>query len=237
MGAWLGDRLFFSLAVSGLHSLTLLSVWGLFAWMFHRGVARDRQVVGGKAPDRLLMQRAVREVALGQLGFIPMMYFVVHPLWQMGGGRFGAPAPGGLEVLWQLLVFVLVNDTLFYWSHRALHTRTLYKRVHGRHHRFRHVRGPSAEFAHPIENLANLIAFFAGPCLLGAHFTTLCIWVVIRMAETVEAHSGYAITNSASRHAFHHLYAAKGCYGSFFSPWDRLLGTDRHWQSWRRESA
>lgn len=233
----MSERVLFSLLLSVLHSATFFGVWGLFAWMFRNGLAPAKQVAGGKAPKPELLGPAAREVSLGQLGFVPLMYLVVYPLWRGAGGHFGLQLPTVLELLGQLVAFALINDTVFYWSHRALHTRTLYKRIHGRHHRFRHVRGPSAEFAHPVENLANFIAFFAGPCLLGGHIVTLGVWVVVRMAETVEAHSGYRLTSNASRHAFHHLYAAKGCYGSFFSLWDRILGTDRQWRVWHREQT
>jgi 4-alpha-methyl-delta7-sterol-4alpha-methyl oxidase len=92
-----------------------------------------------------------------------------------------------------------------------------------------------AEFAHPVENTLNFIAFFAGPVLLGTPFLTLQVWVVLRMMETLEAHSGYALTPISDRHSFHHLYATKGIYGSFVSPWDRLMGTDREFRKAREQ--
>jgi sterol desaturase/sphingolipid hydroxylase (fatty acid hydroxylase superfamily) len=50
------------------------------------------------------------------------------------------------------------------------------------------------------------------------------------MLETLEAHSGFSLTPMSDRHSFHHLYATKGMYGSFVSPWDWLMGTDREWR-------
>jgi sterol desaturase/sphingolipid hydroxylase (fatty acid hydroxylase superfamily) len=79
----------------------------------------------------------------------------------------------------------------------------------------------------------NFVAFFAGPIAIASPFGIVAIWIVVRMFETVEAHSGYAFTGSSSRHAFHHLHAQRGCYGSFFSPWDRLMGTDKLWRQQR----
>jgi sterol desaturase/sphingolipid hydroxylase (fatty acid hydroxylase superfamily) len=99
------------------------------------------------------------------------------------------------------------------------------------------VRVPVAEYAHPLENAVGLIAFFVGPVLLGAPFTTLCVWIVVRIFETAEAHSGYALTTSGSRHAYHHMHAHDGCYGSFLGLWDTLLGTDRAWRAWRARSS
>jgi len=160
-------QLAFTLVLSGLHLATLLAVWGVFAWLFVRSVAPARQVAGGKAPDPKLLSAATRETLVGQLAFALLVYFVVYPAWRAMGGRMDAPLDP-LQLAWHLPVFILANDTIFYWSHRGLHTRWWFQRVHARHHRFRYVRGPVAEYAHPLENAANFVAFFAGPVLLGS---------------------------------------------------------------------
>jgi sterol desaturase/sphingolipid hydroxylase (fatty acid hydroxylase superfamily) len=225
-------QLRFALVLAVLHSATLLGFWGLFALMQRRGIARRFLVAEGKSPDPLLARRGAREVVVGQLLFVPLCYFLVFPLWSRMGGRM----EGGFSVLgllWQLLVFILLEDTIFYWAHRLLHTRWLFRHVHVRHHRFRHVRGFVAEYAHPLESAINFVAFFIGPILLGSPFSIVAIWIVVRMLETVEAHSGFAFSGSSSRHSFHHLHAQRGCYGSFVSPWEIALGTDRQWREWR----
>jgi len=155
-------------------------------------------------------------------------------LWTATGGSMSAAWPPLWLLLLHLLAFIAIQDTIFYWGHRMLHTRWLFSHVHFRHHRFRIVRSHVSEYAHPFENLINLIALFAGPVALGSPLPAVAVWIVVRIAETVEAHSGYAFTGSSSRHAFHHLHAQRGCYGSFFGPWDWLLGTDRLWRQQRQ---
>jgi sterol desaturase/sphingolipid hydroxylase (fatty acid hydroxylase superfamily) len=223
------EPLVFASIVSALHTATLLLVWGVASLLHARGALGRFRVAEGKAPDAGLARKAIREVLQGQLLFAVLCYFAVHPLWSSAGGRMAGFASVG-QLAWQLLAFILVEDTIFYWAHRTLHTRWLFRHVHARHHRFRHVRGYVAEFAHPLENAINFVAFFAGPVALGSPFAIVAVWIVVRMFETVEAHSGYAFTGSSSRHAFHHLHAQRGCYGSFFGPWDRLMGTDRTWR-------
>jgi sterol desaturase/sphingolipid hydroxylase (fatty acid hydroxylase superfamily) len=229
----MSPQLSFSLLLSALHTLTLCALTALFAFMFRRGMARRFQVAGGKAPDAALSRSALREVLLGQALFPVVCYFAVYPLWTVAGGRMDAELPPPWLLAVHLIAFIALEDTIFYWGHRLLHTRYLFSRVHYRHHRFRVVRGHVAEYAHPLENLLNLLAFFAGPIALGSPLPVVAIWIVVRMAETVEAHSGFTFTGSSSRHAFHHLHAQRGCYGSFMSPWDRLLGTDRLWRAQR----
>jgi len=231
------ERWLFTAVVWGVHEVAFFATWAVFAMLFRYGIARRFQVAEGKAPPPELYRRAVIDVLFGHVLLLAITAFVLYPSWTWMGGRSGAPLPSVFEVLWQLAAFVLIQDTIFYWSHRALHIPRLFKAIHVKHHLFRHVRGHSSEFAHPVEGVANLVAFMLPAIVLGSHLLTFGIWVAIRVVETVEAHSGYAFTSLASRHAFHHLYAAKGCLGSFFGFWDRIMGTDRQWREWRKQQT
>lgn len=233
----MGERWLFTAVVWGVHEVAFFATWAFFGLLFRRGIATRFQVAQGKGPAPELYRRAVGDVLRGHVLLLLVTAFVLYPAWSAMGGRAGTPLPGLFEIAWQLVVCIVVQDTIFYWSHRALHIPRLYKTIHVKHHTFRHVRGLSAEYAHPVEAVANLAAFMLPAIVLGSHLLTFGIWVGIRVFETVEAHSGYAFTRLASRHAFHHLYAAKGCLGSFFGLWDRIMGTDRQWREWRKEQT
>lgn len=231
----MSDRWLFALTLWGAHQLVFFATWGGYAVMHRLGIAPRHRVVEGKAPPAELVRRATVEVLVGQVVFLPVAAWVLFPAWRWMGGDPGAPAPSLYQVAWQLVACIFIQDTVFYWSHRALHTKWLFRTVHRKHHDFRHVRGLAAEYAHPVELVTNLVSVMAGPILLAVHPVTFVLWMAIRVWETVEAHSGYAFTALASRHAYHHLYAARGCLGSFFGIWDRLMGTDTHWRRWRRD--
>jgi sterol desaturase/sphingolipid hydroxylase (fatty acid hydroxylase superfamily) len=237
----MAPQLTFALVLAVLHTTSLLGATAIYTRLLARGALAKQRVAEGAAPDAGLLKQATREVLLGQPIFGVLCYFAVYPLWVRAGGEMTASFASVWEALltfvWHFAVFVFLNDTIFYFSHRLLHTRWLFKHVHVRHHRFRFVRGLVAEYAHPVEDAANFIAFFAGPVLLGSPFPIVATWVFLRMLETVDAHSGYALTPAASRHAFHHMYAARGCYGSFAGLWDRVLGTEREWRKWRDEGS
>ena len=92
----------------------------------------------------------------------------------------------------QIVVFMLVEDLLFYWAHRALHLSFIYPYVHKVHHQFRTSIGIASEYAHPVEFLfSNVIPFVAGPTLCRAHYFTIFMWTILRIGETVDGHSGY----------------------------------------------
>lgn len=231
----MSERWLFTLALWGTHQLMFYATSGGY-WVMHRlGIAPRSRVVEGKAPPARLMRRALVEILVAQALLLPVTAWLLVPAWRAMGGDLAAPSPPLYEIAWQLVACIIIQDTLFYWSHRTLHTKWLFRTVHRKHHEFRHVRGLAAEYFHPVEQVANLISLVAGPILLAVHPVTFVTWMAIRVWETVDAHSGYAFTTLASRHAYHHLYAARGCLGSFFGIWDRLMGTDAHWRRWRRD--
>ncbi len=219
------------------HELAFFTFCGLYA-VFHRlGIARRFAVREGQAPPVEIQRRAWREVLVGHVALLLGLAVGAVPLWQVMGGDLSAPMPSGWTVAGHVLACLVIQDTIFYWSHRALHTKRLFRAIHRKHHDFRYVRGVAAEYAHPVETLANFVALVTGPVLLAVHPVTFVLWIGLRVVETVEAHSGYAFTALASRHAYHHLYAARGCLGSFFGLWDWLMGTDAHWRQWRQQQT
>lgn len=46
----------------------------------------------------------------------------------------------------QIFVCIMVDDTLFYWSHRLLHHPKIYGMIHKKHHTFKHTIGIAVEY-------------------------------------------------------------------------------------------
>ena len=136
----------------------------------------------------------------------------------------------------QLPLFMVIEDTWFYWAHRLLHTPFFYKHIHKMHHEYKQPHSWAVEYSHPIEYvLANSIGIFLGAMLLRSHIHTFYIWIVIRTAEGVDGHCGYDFWFSPFRyfpfrpgsnvHDYHHSHNV-GNYGSLFNFWDSICGTD-----------
>jgi sterol desaturase/sphingolipid hydroxylase (fatty acid hydroxylase superfamily) len=149
---------------------------------------------------------------------------------------------------------VLIEDTLFYWTHRLLHQKWLYAHVHKRHHSFVSSHALAAEHAHIGETLlSNMLPFYAGPVILRLHGTTFMLWTWLRIAEAVDGHSGFAmpkplllllsplsLLHERERHDFHHSHSGgpdgvgtSGVYGSLLPFWDWAMGTDRSYDVWK----
>ena len=136
--------------------------------------------------------------------------------------------------------FMLVEDFGFYLSHRLLHWKYIYPHIHKMHHTHKITVGIAGEYAHPLEYmLGNMLPTSVGPAVLGfnkCHLVTVIAWYIIRFTENLDGHSGYEFSwspyrlipfsGSAEYHAFHHAVNI-GNYGSFFSIWDTIFGTNR----------
>mgnify|MGYP001953138811 CR=1 FL=1 len=119
---------------------------------------------------------------------------------------------------------------------RLFHQPWWFRKVHVKHHRFKGTRSEAFGFAHPVETSANVVALLAGPLLVSTHVVTLWLWLIFRLWETVDAHSGFVLPTSpwAAKHCWHHRYI-HGCFGSFFGFWDWLMGTDKGYREWKAE--
>lgn len=161
--------------------------------------------------------------------------------------RFHGPVPSLLTHVWQVSVAYFGYDFMFYWAHRLMHHRSLYKHCHKVHHQFHTSVGIACAHEHGLESLVQLFNWylpigFAGFLNRhngGLHASTLFYYHCFRWIETVDAHCGYEfpfspftmvpIFGGARMHDYHHR-AFDGNYGAS-KFWDWLCGTDAgFWQ-------
>jgi len=134
---------------------------------------------------------------------------------------------------------MLCEDMSFYWSHRLLHSPSLYKKIHKIHHEYSTTIGLASYYSHPFEFMcSNIIPSNLGALILGTkvHIITYWMWVALRVTETVDGHCGYEFSwspyrlipfsGSAEYHNYHHSHNV-GNFGSFFTLWDSFCKTNR----------
>jgi 4-alpha-methyl-delta7-sterol-4alpha-methyl oxidase len=155
------------------------------------------------------------------------------PLLRLTGVHAG-PLPSWSVIGAQLLFFILLDDFLYYWMHRAMHTQWLYKRIHGWHHTIVTPWAVTGHFMHPVEYIVTGSLALVGPVLLGAHVISLWIWLGFRQWEAAEGHCGYDLpwtpthvlpfNDGAIHHDVHHA-RVRGNYAGFLAWTDWLFGT------------
>ena len=137
------------------------------------------------------------------------------------------------EPLWQLPLFLYVDDFLYYWMHRAFHHGWLFKRIHAVHHRVPTPWAITAHYMHPVEFVATGTLMLLGPIVLGAHIVTVYLWIAFRQWEAAEGHCGYSFPWSPSKlipfyggveyHDYHHSKTF-GNYSGFLAWADGVFG-------------
>jgi len=161
--------------------------------------------------------------------------------------------PTWWTMAWQVSVAYFVYDFMFYFSHRALHSKLLYKRFHKKHHAFSTTIGLASSYQDTFEGLTQMFNWWVPMGLVGylngsLHISTIFAYNCFRWIETVDAHCGYIFPFSpfsiiplfggAAAHDFHHsgeglaikkladgtLFMDFGNYGAS-TIWDNLLGT------------
>jgi sterol desaturase/sphingolipid hydroxylase (fatty acid hydroxylase superfamily) len=120
-----------------------------------------------------------------------------------------------LYELFCLIIFILVQEVCFYFTHRLFHISFLYKKFHYLHHQYNIPIAPAALYAHPIENIfCNLLPVTLGALIISHSYITDLIWFTLVAVNTTIHHSNYDFSNSKF-HNDHHLHVNSN-YGLFF---------------------
>ncbi len=145
-------------------------------------------------------------------------------------------------VAWYLCSYAIVfflHDTYFYWSHRAMHSRLLYRHFHRVHHLSLEP-SPLAAFAfHPLEAVVESLIFLIIPLLIPVHVSVLFLFTLFSLLVNIYNHLGFSLLSRdqlnrlpyrwfchPDHHSWHHRFQ-RGNYGFYLRFWDRLMGTWR----------
>lgn len=137
------------------------------------------------------------------------------------------------------LLYMIVQDTAFYWMHRTLHRPSLFKMFHSQHHLGRHPSAWTSFSFHPLESVMTAAII---PCLvfvLPIHLYSLLGILVLMTITGVTNHLGWEFLPerflkeglvgrhliTATHHQRHHETFNHN-YGLYFRFWDRLMKSD-----------
>lgn len=133
---------------------------------------------------------------------------------------------------------ILLHDTWFYWTHRAMHHPRVFRWVHRVHH-LSHNPTPWAAYAFsPLEALLQAAIFPLTVVLMPMHPYAFGLFMLWQIVFNVAGHTGYEfhprwlmktplrfLINTPTNHIMHHE-TLRGNYGLYFNFWDRLMGTN-----------
>ena len=138
-------------------------------------------------------------------------------------GHLKLVAPGLLGSIGIALIILVWTDVHFYATHRLMHTKWLYKRVHVVHH-YSNNPNPFSSFSfHPIEGVAYFSAMLVVFLVPVSTFHVVFVMMALELLPAY-GHLGFGKETSGSYfHFLHHRKNATNFGASII--WDKLFGT------------
>jgi sterol desaturase/sphingolipid hydroxylase (fatty acid hydroxylase superfamily) len=134
---------------------------------------------------------------------------------------------------------VIFHDTYFYWTHRLLHTRWFFKKIHKVHHRSSNPTPLAAYSFHPAEALIQSLIVFPIITIFPVHFFAFLLFTFLVLVMNVVGHLGFEFIpgklrsslpgkclTSSTHHNLHHQKSNKN-FGYYFTFWDKIMKTGR----------
>ena len=159
--------------------------------------------------------------------------YEVLTYWMFANDHFLSPINWSVSPIYFFLLFLFVghiHQHHFFFIHRLLHWKPLYKSAHYLHHKNINTTPWSGLSMHPIEHLLYLSAAFIF-WFIPAHPLHAIYILQIASIQTVWGHCGFSkfvfknssINNNVYHHYLHHRYFECN-YGNPNLPWDIMFG-------------
>ncbi len=168
----------------------------------------------------------------------------------VGAGTMLAARAGWTQMYWRIsthgwmwfwlsiLCAIVLHDTYFYWTHRLMHHRRLFRFFHRVHH-LSHNPTPWAAYSFsPAEAVVEAGIFPLAVIVMPMHPFAFMLFMGWQLTYNVFGHTGYEVfprwlmdtwpgkvLNTPTNHTMHHEFV-RGNYGLYFNVWDRLMGTN-----------
>ncbi|MEO1648437.1 MAG: sterol desaturase family protein [Pseudomonadota bacterium] len=156
--------------------------------------------------------------------------------------RFDGGAASWLTIVVHFIAIVLVHDAYFYWAHRAMHSKALFRATHLHHHKSR---TPTPWTAYSFSaweaviEAAFMPLFLLSVSLFGFAMAGFAVFLFLwhMIIRNVMAHTGHEIfpagwvdtpwldwISTTTHHDLHHSSGHN--FGFYFTWWDRWMGTE-----------
>lgn len=144
---------------------------------------------------------------------------------------------GWVYFIFTILATIVLHDTYFYWTHRWMHQKNVYKIVHRVHHLSTNPSPWAAMAFHPLEAVIEAMIIVLVAFILPIHPLAIGLFLLFMMIYNVYGHLGYELypkgfsrslvgkwINTSINHNLHHQRFT-GNFGLYFLFWDRIMNT------------
>jgi lathosterol oxidase len=135
-----------------------------------------------------------------------------------------------------VVLLIVLHDTYFYWTHRAMHHRALYRWMHRVHHLSTNPSPWAAYSFAPVEAIVQAAYVPLIVAILPVHQIALFLFLLFMIARNVMGHLAIELfprgfprswlgwSTTTTHHCMHHR-RVRANYGLYFTWWDRAMGT------------
>ncbi|MFM7406441.1 MAG: sterol desaturase family protein [Cuspidothrix sp.] len=137
-----------------------------------------------------------------------------------------------------LFIYLFLQDTYFYWTHRWLHIPKIYRRFHKVHHESINPTPWTSFSFDPVESIITAIIIPILVFTIPIHISMLGFLLTLMTIFGVVNHTGYEVYPlswmqglwnenwiTPTHHTLHH-HKFNCNYGLYFRFWDKLMNTD-----------
>lgn len=221
----------YGLVAGALHML----VWG------RAGVSVPGTQLAKARPNRRAMIREAKTSAAVSLIYAAPAA-VLYAAFLSGGTAMYAGVPdsvaGWLYLPISILIYLILHDAYFYWTHRLMHLPRFYAATHRTHHISKQPTAWASFAFSPWEALLSAWFVPALAFVLPIHIGAFLVLLTVATIAAVTNHSGWELWPrrfldgpvgrhliTARHHNLHHTRFARN-YGLYFRWWDRAMATD-----------
>ena len=230
------EVMYFDLFRYGVAASVMFAILLLFkGWADRRRIQKRRAAL---ADYRREILSSVRTVFFFGITTLATLF-----LREAGVIRFHFDSFSPVLLMLQAGAMIVAHDAYFYWMHRALHARALYKATHLHHHKSR-TPTPFTAYSFSIWEAITEAAFvplyLLATSLMGIPYIGMAILIFIwfQIIRNVMGHAGVEIMpagwvdskwvgwiNTTTHHDLHHSTFNYN-FGLYFTWWDRWMGTE-----------
>jgi Delta7-sterol 5-desaturase len=144
---------------------------------------------------------------------------------------------GWLYFGFTILALIVLQDTYFYWTHRAMHHPRLYALVHRTHHASVQTSPWTAYAFSPLEALTHAVFVPLTWLIIPMHEAAVFVFLIFMLLRNVQGHLSIELFpagftqhrvfgwwTTTMHHALHHRHYRTN-FGLYFTYWDRVMST------------